>query len=125
MHTQAALVLPPLTHYCLGFLSSGLTSENRSGGGGGAVLFPSRPVSHQSERKKRQKQQQKALCVAHEQEWRQPSRRQTSVNQLNSIPEYKEYNRIGEPGDKPQLALSGTLLSQALVCGSRVLWQST
>lgn len=41
--------------------------------------------------------------AAHEQEWRQTSRRQMLVNQLDFTPEYKEYTGLGSPGTNPNL----------------------
>lgn len=44
------------------------------------VLFPSRPVGHQSERGKRQRGQQKALHAAHEHKQREAFGIQTLMN---------------------------------------------
>ena len=59
------------------------------------VLFPSFSVGHHVKRGKRQKEQQKALPEAHEHKGREASGRQTLVNQLNFIPEYKENIGLG------------------------------
>lgn len=50
---------------------------------------------------KRQKGQQEDLYAPHEHRQRQPSGRQISVNQLNFIPEYKEYLELGSLRTNP------------------------
>lgn len=71
-------------------------------------------VDRQTQKGKRLKGQQKA----HDHRWKQPSRRQISVNQLNNFSEYKEQDW----GVQEQIiiVLNGMLISQSLICGSKV-----
>lgn len=65
------------------------------------VLFPSWPLGHQVERRKKQKGQQKALYAPHEHGRRQPSGRQILMSQINFSPECKEYIGLGNLGSNP------------------------
>lgn len=79
-------------------------------------LFPSQPVGHQSTGGKRQKERQKVLYATHE-HGGEASRRQSSVNQLNFISQYKECIGLESLETDPD-CIGGAFLRQSLVCGS-------
>lgn len=69
---------------------------------------------------KKQKGQQKALYMAGEYKQRQCPRRRIAVNQLNFVPEYKEYTVLGVQGHII-VCVKWDVPITNLVYGSRVL----